>query len=1745
MRSATKMLATSLLFLFVLTATGQTDSVEAKLRMLPTGSGGSRRVISSGELRVAINDIDGRFTIGTIEGKSLLFGFPHEGGTSHTHFFVNDSVAGTYTDDGGLHPDAARVLTHPFMVGDAVVSRYEIDGIEFEQRLTPTILGEHSTVLIEYIATNRTSITKDAGLLLFLDTMIGENDYAPIATEYGYFSVEREFISPSIPTYWQAFESSPWQPPDSLIGSGVIIGGSAVPPDRIVYGDFWNFHDIVWDYIIEGDPFSDSAILMRWDADPLMPGETRRMATYYGLGSVEIVVGDLNLSLSAPDELTIESCSFRSPVPFPVNLLVSNGTGVILGALEAKIDLPEGFRVEDGDAVVDLMPDVLGPGGTGAVSWSVAVDDTMFDDDTTICFEVSAWASATDTFSVDWCIDIPGIDGRGATAEFMAPSDGAIIACDTVALLFRLGDPGEIDPTTISITVDGVHLSYPYPERMEYSEPFLSCFIPSSELIEGVVDIALGDIHDFDGCPLVTDYEWNIFLDWHPPTSTVLSPSPGDTATHEDFEVLVQLDDISGVEDSSLYWIIDGTIWDFPVEFAGGIASIRPMETGLIPIGISPCEICLAGIHDKAYGPCGPNHSPQICVDFWTDIELPYAQIIEPFPGAWSSCDRQIIRTKIVNPGGEIDPSTVILTVAGVEYYIGAELSLDDTILTFVPPASFADGSTIDVVLVAGTSTHIAITPLSWSFNIDLSAPVIEPVSPGGGEFSSIDRSISFVISDIGAGVDISTLDITVEGPEGSRLLSATSPDLTISADTVIIYPGDIGLSLIGCNPISVEVDIADLAVLCGANVLSGFSWDIDVPCAPPIQSPPDVPEYSFISCETLSICFSIHDEDGINTDSMNISVNGIDVELGSDYARFEGDSFFFDLPRTVFAGDSVAISVENVMDIFYNAITDPISLVYYWDNEPPIIEDPIPDSSMELAGLPEKFSFAVLDDASGLDIAASFISFNSYRILESTGLEYDGSRISAPTDDLHPFTLDTIRVCVYAVDNSIGCGANIAFECLTYNIDRSPPTVELLSPPQDAILGCTDQRFEFYIFDEQGIDPLTVELNVCSETIDLTDAELTFDSCTLTFAPDSGYFSHGAVCNIMLMDVADSAGNHIDTPVGGAFTFDFEPPAVELVSPESVLRGPLQKVLWRIEDEPSGIDPASIVVEIDGAFYDLSHSALDLDGSNLVFNPEMAEPWDSDIEISLHVADLAFGCPNEGELLSNLTFDAAMPSIECVYPEAEAFVACDPIEVFAVISSEFGVVPDDATVSCDAVVLGYPDGIELCGDSLYAAFPESGLSDGWHEFVIAGLRDTLGNNFEQSRFGATLDFEPPTIEEIYPANGGNVQSEGLVISARVADDFAGVDLDLISMTINGLEYYLDSPYLQLLGDSLAMDASMLGLDGAVIVEVEAFDKTTSCGPNSTSRMWSFDVDGEGPGFELIEPFDGAITHIENQPIRIRITDSDGVNLDATSISIGGISYGASSGFTLDGDIVEFHPDFEWTSGRLYDISIYGEDALGNSSDAVLGGFITDFDPPEVVGTIPVDNEVLESPPDRVSIFVRDTISGFDPGSFELMIDGVAYSSGDIGFDADSAGIYIDLETIGIRPGSPDSMTVVLRSVRDYPGDYGFANIMEDAYTFSFTITDEGCVAVPRPFSPNGDGFYDAVTIFTGLSETAIIKIWTADGRPVREVHVDGKWDWDGCDDFGRPMPSGLYMFSVSRVSDRKTHCGGTAVLAR
>lgn len=114
--------------------------------------------------------------------------------------------------------------------------------------------------------------------------------------------------------------------------------------------------------------------------------------------------------------------------------------------------------------------------------------------------------------------------------------------------------------------------------------------------------------------------------------------------------------------------------------------------------------------------------------------------------------------------------------------------------------------------------------------------------------------------------------------------------------------------------------------------------------------------------------------------------------------------------------------------------------------------------------------------------------------------------------------------------------------------------------------------------------------------------------------------------------------------------------------------------------------------------------------------------------------------------------------------------------------------------------------------------------------------------------------------------------------------------------------------------------------------------------------------------------------------------------------------------------------------------------------------------------------------------------------------------------------------------------------------------LVEDQSKEEFDLSD--VFVSPNPFSPNGNGWSDSTFINykTTVDSAVTIKIFDVRGVLTRKLmngeNVSGgrnKAEWDGRDDFGRIVRTGVYVFQLKSVSpgrSTKTH-QGTIVVSR
>ena len=97
--------------------------------------------------------------------------------------------------------------------------------------------------------------------------------------------------------------------------------------------------------------------------------------------------------------------------------------------------------------------------------------------------------------------------------------------------------------------------------------------------------------------------------------------------------------------------------------------------------------------------------------------------------------------------------------------------------------------------------------------------------------------------------------------------------------------------------------------------------------------------------------------------------------------------------------------------------------------------------------------------------------------------------------------------------------------------------------------------------------------------------------------------------------------------------------------------------------------------------------------------------------------------------------------------------------------------------------------------------------------------------------------------------------------------------------------------------------------------------------------------------------------------------------------------------------------------------------------------------------------------------------------------------------------------------------------------DNGLCSYVSDATETNIEMTTDNVWAYPNPVEP---GYTGNITI-TGLSLNADVKILTANGAIVNEGHSNGgTYVWDGCDQKGRRVASGIYMVATATSKGEK-----------
>ena len=351
----------------------------------PTPAGLS---ISNEFIRIRVNpgpQEAGRFAVDTTGGdpsrsaddnKVLIYG-SREPWTSFSTVLLDGApfvFGGPTKRRAGANATLGTLVKAPELTGDKIRSGVRCGDLEVTQELgfarNPTTRVKDAA-RISYQITNRGDKPHLVGLRVVLDTMLGENDGAPLRAGDKAIDSAMQLAGGDLPDYWQAFDSLS-QP--AVIAQGTLRGSGLTPPDRLEMVDWGTLADSPWSFPFptgagftrSGEQESDTAVALFWDPTPLKPGENRTYATLYGVGGVTLSPAQLSLGMSAPAEIDYQ---YEEQRAVPVIVYLENSGGFESRKTACTLQLPKGLKLAEGDARVELGN--LKPGETKQLVWKV------------------------------------------------------------------------------------------------------------------------------------------------------------------------------------------------------------------------------------------------------------------------------------------------------------------------------------------------------------------------------------------------------------------------------------------------------------------------------------------------------------------------------------------------------------------------------------------------------------------------------------------------------------------------------------------------------------------------------------------------------------------------------------------------------------------------------------------------------------------------------------------------------------------------------------------------------------------------------------------------------------------------------------------------------------------------------------------------------------------------------------------------------------------------------------------------------------------------------------------------------------------------------------------------------------------------------------------------------------------------------------------------------------------------------
>jgi hypothetical protein len=629
------------------------------------------------------------------------------------------------------------------------------------------------------------------------------------------------------------------------------------------------------------------------------------------------------------------------------------------------------------------------------------------------------------------------------------PPDGAINVPFDTDVEFNIYDSGiGVNLNSIVVNIQGVnytHNSGNFSYTGTANNYHVIIDIPVNFSLGEVVEVSI-DGADLNGMPMATfEYSFQIIEDVQPPYTGEWFPQPGSTGLPIDTNISFNIyDNIEGVDITSVNVNIQGitytylnTTFQYTTIPNGFSITIDP------PYNFSYGEMVTVEI-DAADLSQPPNQMSTFSFNFQCkfDDEPPYTGDYDPEPGQQDVAVETNIYFHIYDDDTGVDITTLHVDVNGTVYSVAnGNLAYSGTVadysITINPVSNFQYGEIVVVQVEAYDLASPAnqLTNFSYSFQCigDGASPYLGDFDPEQYSTNNpLNTNVSFHIYDDGFGVDISSVNVIIQGIEYSI------------GNGNLFYSGSLNDYLIIANPdqnfnsgdtVYVSIDAADLAS--PPHVMGTFNYSFE--CILEDSFPPFIwqpyPENGStgVPVSTSISCYILDNESGVDSTSIIFKINDVPID---DY-QIE--------PVIILGGSGYLISYQPAEPFQYeelvtvsisaadnalipNILTEAVFTFECEDNQPPTIILPDSFSFEEDNILIENFSPYIFDPENDLPILEAtvsnniFISINGYMVTMQAAENWFGSETITfiiKDEEGNPLAMDVTDIIVTPVNDA------------------------------------------------------------------------------------------------------------------------------------------------------------------------------------------------------------------------------------------------------------------------------------------------------------------------------------------------------------------------------------------------------------------------------------------------------------------------------------------------------------------------------------------------------------------------------------------------------------------------------------------------------------------------------------------------------------------------------------------------------